>query len=411
MKLLLLHNYYQQPGGEDAVFEAEGKLLEGHGHTVLRHTVSNDTVPLIPRLTLARNTIWNPVVYRGILALLRHERPDVMHVHNTLPLLSPAVYYAARAAGVPVVQTLHNYRLLCPRATFYRDNRVCEDCLHAKLPTPSIRHQCYRGSRSASAVIAAMLTVHRVLGTWAGAVDLFIALSEFARGKLIEGALPAAKIMVKPNFTVDPGVRAAQGKYALFVGRLSEEKGIDTLLGAWKSLGALLPLRLIGDGPSAGVVEAAVRTETGLEWLGRRTPTDVVAAMAGARFLVFPSVWYEGFPLTIIEAYAVGLPVIASAHGTMTELVKHRQTGLHFRPGDIADLITQVRWALSHPDEMNEMGRRARQEYEAHYTPERNYELLMGAYDLATRIRRSSRARRGPSAPEAGSAATPGLVR
>jgi glycosyltransferase involved in cell wall biosynthesis len=392
MKLLLLHNYYQQPGGEDVVFEGEGKLLEEHGHIVLRYTVHNETVRLVPQLTLARNTIWNPVVYREVQGLLSRERPDIMHVHNTFPVLSPAVYYAARAAAVPVVQTLHNYRLLCPAATFYRAGQVCEDCLHARAPTASIQHRCYRGSRPASAAVAAMLTVHRALGTWTGAVDLFIALSDFARDKLTEGGLPATKIIVKPNFTADPGIPAARGEYALFVGRLADEKGIHTLLKAWETLGAVLPLKVIGDGPRAEAVEIASRTRAGLEWLGRQTSADVVAAMAGARFLVFPSVWYEAFPLTIIEAYAVGVPVIASALGTMTSLVKHRHTGLHFRPGDAADLIDQVRWAMSHPDAMAAMGRQARREYEAHYTPERNHELLMGAYELARRFRRQSSA-------------------
>jgi glycosyltransferase involved in cell wall biosynthesis len=390
MKLLLLHNRYQQPGGEDAVYEAEGKLLESHGHCVLRRTVSNDVVPATPRLTLARNAIWNSAAYQDILTLLRKERPDVVHAHNTFPLLSPAVYYAAREAGVPVVQTLHNYRLLCPAASFYRDGRVCEDCLHARLPTPAVRHRCYRGSRSASAVVAAMLTVHRALRTWSRAVELFIALSEFARAKLIEGGLPATKMIVKPNFTEDPGVRARGGEYALFVGRLSEEKGIETLLGAWEALGALLPLKVIGDGPRAHQVAMASRTVRGVEWLGRRPREEVVAAMAQARFLLFPSVWYEAFPLTIIEAYALGVPVIASHLGTMTTLVKHRQTGLHFRAGDAADLVQAVRWALAHSEEMESMGRHARREYEAFYSPARNYELLMQAYGLVSKSGRSS---------------------
>jgi glycosyltransferase involved in cell wall biosynthesis len=227
------------------------------------------------------------------------------------------------------------------------------------------------------------------MGTWSRAVDLFIALSEFARAKLIEGGLPAAKIIVKPNFTEDPGLRAAGGEYALFVGRLSEEKGIDTLLGAWEALGASLPLKVIGDGPRAHQVEMASRTTRGVEWLGRRPRNEVVAAMAQARFLLFPSVWYEAFPLTIIEAYALGVPVIASNLGTMATLVGHRQTGLHFRAGDAADLVQAVRWALAHPEDMLDMGRRARHEYEALYTPVRNYELLMEAYRLASKSRRS----------------------
>jgi glycosyltransferase involved in cell wall biosynthesis len=229
-----------------------------------------------------------------------------------------------------------------------------------------------------------MLTIHRVLGTWTRAVDLFIALSQFARNKFIEGGLPGHRVIVKPNFTSDPGIRATQGSYALFVGRLSEEKGVSSLLSAWHRLGDRIPLKVIGDGPGAVEVARAAATHAGVEWLGTRSPREVAAAMAGAKFLVFPSVWYETFGLAIIEAYAVGLPVIASNVGVMSSLVEHQRTGLHFQPGDAEDLARQVLWALSHQDEMLAMGRNAREVYEAQFTPQRNYELLMQAYTLAT---------------------------
>ncbi len=285
---------------------------------------------------------------------------------------------------MPVVLTLHNYRLLCPSAVLFRDGRICEDCLHTRIPSPSVRHACYRGSRAASSAVAAMLTVHRILGTWTRAVDLFISLSEFARDKFVAGGLPAHKVTVKPNFTPDPGVRATRGSYALFVGRLSEEKGVNTLLRAWRCLGDRIPLKVIGDGPGAVEVARTAATHPGVEWLGRRSPPEVAAAMAGAKFLVFPSVWYETFGLTIIEAYAVGIPVIASNLGVMSSLVEPQRTGLHFKPGDSEDLARQVRWALSHQDQMLAMGRNARQVYEAQYTPQRNYDLLMQAYGLAS---------------------------
>jgi glycosyltransferase involved in cell wall biosynthesis len=383
VKLLLIHNYYQQRGGEDTVFEGEGRLLAEHGHTVLLYTARNQEVSTIPPVVLAKNTVWNHAVYREVGALIARERPDVVHVHNTLPLISPAVYYAARTADVPVVQTLHNYRLLCPRASFFRDGGVCEECLHARVPAPAIRHACYRGSRAATAAIAAMLVLHRGLGTWTDVVDLFISLSEFARDKMIAGGLPADKVIVKPNFSPDPGIRAGQGDYALFVGRLSEEKGLDILLKAWAALNVPIPLRVIGAGEWAEQVERVAQASAMVEWLGRRSPSEVSEAMAGARFLVFPSVWYEAFPLTIVEAFAVGLPVIASRLGSMTHLIRDQVTGLHFRPGDPSDLVEKVRWAWSHPDDMRCMGANARQEYEEKYTPERNYSLLIKAYEGA----------------------------
>jgi glycosyltransferase involved in cell wall biosynthesis len=391
MKILLVHNYYQQAGGEDVVFEAEAGLLEAHGHRVLRYTARNDRVAHLPQLTLGRMAIWNSATYRGVKSLLRQERPDIVHVHNTLPVISPAVYYAARAAGVPVVQTLHNYRLLCPSAILFRAGLVCEACIHRAVPMPGVRYGCYRGSRSASAGVATMLAVHRTVGTWRRGVDRFLALTEFARDKFIEGGIAAERISVKPNFTPDPGVQARNGDYALFVGRLVPEKGLRTLLQAWPRLGSRIRLRVIGDGPDAHLVKAAVEAGLAIEFLGRQRPADVITAMAGARFLVFPSEWYETFGLSIIEAYAVGLPVLASRLGSMSNLVKHGLTGLHFRPGDPDDLAARVDWAVAHPEDVRAMGRNARREYESCYTPERNYRLLLQIYQSVMRPRDRSR--------------------
>jgi glycosyltransferase involved in cell wall biosynthesis len=387
MKLLLVHNHYQQRGGEDVVFEAEARLLEEHGHHVLRYQARNEGLEDVAGWTLARRTVWNGRTHRELRSLLGRERPAVVHVHNTLPVISPAVYYAARGAGVPVVQTLHNYRLLCPSAVLFRAGGVCEACLHRSIALPGVRHGCYRGSRAASGAVAAMLAAHRLIGTWRHAVDLYIALTNFARAKFIEGGLPAERIVVKPNFTRDPGVEATGGDYALFVGRLSAEKGVKPLLEAWQQLGGRVRLRVIGDGPEAHLVSNAVTAGLPVDFLGRREPDVVAAAMAGARFLVFPSVWYETFGLAIIEAFAVGLPVLASDLGAMSDLVQHRTTGLRFRPGDARHLVEQVEWALAHPEEMREMGRNARREYEKRYTPEANYGLLMDAYQTAMRRR------------------------
>jgi glycosyltransferase involved in cell wall biosynthesis len=380
MKLLLVHNYYQQRGGEDVVFESEGRLLEAHGHEVVRYTARNDDVPQLSPVRLALRAIWSRSASREVARLLRTQRPDLIHVHNTLPLISPAVNYAARAAGVPVVQTVHNYRLLCPSATLFRDGGVCEDCLHHALPLPGVRHACYRGSRAASATVAAMLGVHRMLGTWARTVARFIALTEFSRDKLIDGGLPADKVVVKPNFVPDPGRRGSDRRHALFVGRLSEEKGYHILLEAWSRLADRVPLCVIGDGPGSELVAQAARRQPGVKFLGRRSPAEVAEAMAAARFLVFPSIWYETFGLTIVEAFAAGTPVIASNLGVMTSLVEHGRTGLHFRAGDPASLVDQVEWALAHPEAMAEMGAAARGEYEQRFTPARNYELLLAIY-------------------------------
>jgi glycosyltransferase involved in cell wall biosynthesis len=384
MKILAVHNRYQRPGGEDQVFVDETALLEARDHRVLRYEVHNDQVEQVNRLTLAKDTVWNTSVYRELGALIRLERPDVVHFHNTLPLVSPAGYYAARAEGVPVIQTLHNYRLLCPVALFFRDGRVCEDCMGKAVPWPGVVHKCYRGSRAASGVIATMLTVHRALRTWTEMVDVYVALTEFAKSKFIEGGLPAGKIMVKPNFVApDPGRGQGGGGYALFVGRLAPEKGTGTMLAAWDRLGTRIPLKIVGDGPLKDRVLGAAARQSNVEWLGHRPVADVHALMGKADMLIFPSQWYETFGRVVAEAFAAGTPVIAANIGAVAELVEHGRTGLKFRPGDPEDLVTQVEWALSHPAELRRMREEVRAEFEAKYTAESNYRTLMEIYEAA----------------------------
>jgi glycosyltransferase involved in cell wall biosynthesis len=381
MRVLLLHNHYQQPGGEDQVFAAEGALLEAQGHEVLRYTLHNDSVTDMSRPELAKATVWNRATYRDLRALIRRERPQVAHFHNTFPLISPAAYYAVKAEQVPVVQTLHNYRLICPNGLFFREGRVCEDCSGKAVPWPGVVHACYRESRASSGAVAAMLTAHNVLGTWSKEVDKYIALTEFARQKFINDKLPANKVVVKPNFVApDPGVGTGKGGYFLFVGRLSQEKGVDTLLTAWKRLRGKVPLKIVGDGPLAPTVARAAERSREVEWLGRQPKDRVLDLMKDARALTFPSVWYEGFPMVIAEAYAVGLPVIASDLGSMASLIDHERTGLRFRPNDPEDLAAQVEWASAHPAKLNRMRAEARVEFEAGYTAKRNYEILAEIY-------------------------------
>ncbi|BDG26762.1 hypothetical protein TthSNM66_13980 [Thermus thermophilus] len=327
-------------------------------------------------------TLWNQEAHRRVREALRAHRPDLVHVHNTFPLASPAVVHAAKAEGVPVVMTLRNYRLLCVNALFFREGRVCEDCL-GRLPWRGVVHGCYRDSRLASLGVASMLALHRALGTW-NLVDRFIALTEFARRKFVEGGLPAEKIVVKPNFVhPDPGPGEGRGGYALFVGRLSPEKGVGTLLRAWGLLGGRVPLKVVGDGPLADEVQEAARRLPGVEWLGRKSPEEVYALMGEAAFLVFPSEWYETFGRVAIEAFAKGTPVVASRIGAVGEVTEDGRTGLHFRPGDPEDLAAKVEWLLAHPTELARMRREARAEYEAKYTAERNYQLLMEIYGQA----------------------------
>jgi glycosyltransferase involved in cell wall biosynthesis len=291
------------------------------------------------------------------------------------------VYYAAKAARVPVVQTLHNYRLLCPNALFYRDGKVCEDCIGKPIPYPGVLHGCYRQNRLATGAVATMLASHHFLNTWSTMVDQYIALTEFARQKFIQGGLPGEKIVVKPHF-IDPDPRPGQGQggYALYVGRLSTEKGLDTLLAAWERLEQRIPLKIVGDGPLEDQVITAAQRFPNVEWLGRQPINRVYDLMGEAMFLVLPSKWYETFGRVAVEAFSKGTPVIAANIGAIGELVDSGRTGLHFRPGDPEDLAAMVEWALDNPNAMAQMRLAARAEFKAKYTAERNYQQLIDIY-------------------------------
>ncbi len=381
-RVLFLHNYYQQRGGEDESFEAEVRLLQSRGHEVTVHTVHNDTVGKMSRLGVAAGAVWSRPAYDTVRGLLRQHRPDVMHCNNTFPLLSPSVYYAARAEGVPVVQNLRNYRMSCVNGLFFREGSVCESCLGSFAPWRGVQHGCYRGSRAASAVTAAVVAVHRAAHTWTTMVDAYISLTAFARGKLGQSGIPLDRIAVKPNFLDPvPAVGSGSGGYALFAGRLSPEKGLATLFEAWKQVGSVIDLKIIGDGPDSALAEEAAATIPGVTWLGRQPLARVHELMSEARFVVFPSEWFETFGRVAMEAFAVGTPVIAADIGAISELVDHGRTGLQFEPGNVVSLVQQVQWALAHPDEWQAMRRRVRRHFETHFTADANYSRLLQIYD------------------------------
>jgi glycosyltransferase involved in cell wall biosynthesis len=374
--VLSVHNAYQQPGGEDQVFASESALLEGSEHRVVYYRDDNSRVH--SGWVAGVSATWNPRSYTRLQRLVREHRPDVAHFHNTFPLISPAGYYAVRRLGVPVVQKLSNFRLLCPGGLLLRDGVPCEECIERGSLRPAIANRCYRGSRSATCAVSAMVGLHRAAGTWERQVDIYIALSEFAKRKFVDGGIPADRIVVKRNFMApDPGFGQGQGGYALFAGRLSEEKGIRPLTQAWQVLGDI-PLNVAGDGP---LREA--RWPANVRLLGHQPREGVLALMKDAGVLVFPSICYENAPVTIVEAFACGLPVIASNLGSIPEFVTHGRTGLLFKPGDAEDLARQVRWARDHPEEMRAMRANARREFEEKYTADRSYKMLMGIYETA----------------------------
>lgn len=375
LRVLMVHNAYQQSGGEDGVVAAEAALLRGNGHEVIELRRDNQQVAAMSRVSVAAQALWSSGTYEEASLLLRRHRPAVVHVHNTFPLISPSLYWACARAGVPVVQTLHNFRLACPKATFMRDGKVCESCL-GKTPWPALAHGCYRDSRAQTAVVFGMLALHRTLRTFERKVTRYIALTEFCRSKFIEAGLPARRIDVKPNFA-DFGLprEPRERRGMLFVGRRAVEKGIDVLAQAWPGC-AEIGLRVAGEG-SAG---AALESQAGVEMLGSRSSAQVQIEMQTAMALLLPSTCFENFPRTVVEAFGAGLPVIASRIGALAELIEPGKTGLLFEPGDAKDLARAMRWAAAHPQQMAAMGVNARARYESLYTPDINYLQLLAIY-------------------------------
>jgi glycosyltransferase involved in cell wall biosynthesis len=394
MKVLLCHAYYTQRGGEDQSFEEERSLLLAGGHEVFEYIRDNDELKRMNALTTAANTLWNRSAARDVGRMVEQHRPDVVHITNTFPLISPAVCIAARKRGAAVVQALRNYRLICSGAYLMRDGRPCEECLGRLVPWPAIINRCYRDSTAATAAVAAMQLVHRAAGTWRRSIDAFFTLTEFARQRFIEAGFPAGKLHVKNNCVhPDPEAGSGSGKYVVFAGRLSPEKGVATLLDAWQRDATLPPLQIIGDGPLAPAVQAAVRSDSRITWRGRLESSGVHASLQDAGILVMPSVWYETFGRTIAEAYACGTPVAASDLGAMAELVAEGVTGTLFRPGDAASLALAIhRLTDLSPMDIASMRVRARNEFEVRYSPGRCYRRLIEIYESALRQRWSSEA-------------------
>ncbi|MGZ5817782.1 MAG: glycosyltransferase family 4 protein [Burkholderiaceae bacterium] len=383
MKILIAHNSYQHQGGEDAVVNAEIELLRNHGHEVEVYRRHNREIDTLSKVSVIGSTLWSRQTYKAIEQFCDHFQPDLIHAHNTFPLISPALFWAASHRKVPIIQTLHNFRLICPQAMLQREGKICEVCV-GKLPWRGIAHSCYHDSALQSGVIASMLSAHRAIGTYSDHVTAYIALSEFSREKFIAGGLPSEKIQVKPNF-VDAAMKPVwSGRDgALFVGRLSSEKGLDVLIEAEKirlslpdQTGSEKFIRVIGSGPLEDSIKAVFQNN----YLGYRTPDEVRKLMHASQFLIAPSTCYETFGLVAVEAFSCGMPVIASRHGGLAELIKDGMTGLLFTPGDAADLTRKIAWARAHPEQMLKMGQAAYTEYINQYTPEKNYHMLQTIY-------------------------------
>lgn len=384
LRVLMVHNRYQQAGGEDSVFANEVSLLRNGGCQVEVLEVSNRSISgVAAQIATALRVVSNSSGRLLMSDMLARTQPDIVHVHNFFPQLSPAVFDACQQAGVPAVWTLHNFRIACASGFLFRQGRVCEDCV-GKVPLPAVLHRCYRGSTAGSAAVAAMVGWHRARGTWRTKVSRFIALNEFARDLFVRSGVPAERLAVKANFVADPrpeiGEFQGRREGAVFVGRLSAEKGASTLISAWRDL-PHIPLTIVGDGPDRAALESTA--PPWVRFVGFQDRANVLSIMARARALVVPSIWYENFPMTVVEAMALGTPVIASGLGALLTIVTNDYDGLHFAPGDPSDLARVVSKAFAAPGMLEQMGHAARQTWQEVMAPERNLEALLRIYDEA----------------------------
>lgn len=378
----MVHNRYQQRGGEDAVVDAEVRLLDSNGVEVRRLDVDNDSIHgVFGKIQASANLFVTPAALNDRFStMLSGFQPDVVHVHNWFPTLSPAIFKKCKEAEIPVLHTVHNYRLLCVGATLFRDGRVCEDCIGSPLRAPGVIHKCYRDSHLGSAVATASMLAQWATGTWHRSVDRFIALSQFAKRKLIEGGLPEEKIVVKPNFVdPDPGPGTGDGGYFLYAGRLTEEKGLRTLLECWRSGPDLPPLRIVGTGPLQDEVRDTAAALPNVEWLGGKSSDEVMELMGRAKATLCPSLWYEGMPRVVIESLAVGTPVVASNIGCYPEMIADGEWGALFPAGDAGSLLSRIR-ALESRKAFADMREKSRDCFEAAYTGRRNLSLIFNIY-------------------------------
>ena len=386
MKVLVVHNRYrsEQPSGENNVVDAEVTLLAEGGHQVSLFERRSDDIAAMPlprKAAVPLMVPWNPAVRKELAARLRASRPDVVHIHNTFPLLSPSVVAACADAGVPAVATLHNYTMVCPPGTLHRDGRICTECVGGS-PLPAVKHGCYRGSSAATLPMAASMVANR--RRWWTGVSRFFCISAAQRDLLVSAGMPGERMAVKHNFVTDPGVRrTGAGKHVLFLGRVTEEKGVGLLMRAWERLdGALgVPLVIAGTGPMQEEVAAWAAGRPDVSYVGLQNKAECRALTADAVTVVAPSTWLEAFGLVVVEAMAAGVPTVAAAHGAFPELVDDGVTGFLHAPNDAASLADRLRAVAG--DRNNDMGDAARVRYEKDFTPAVGLDRLIAGYEAA----------------------------
>lgn len=395
MKILQIHNFYQIPGGEDNVVRAEKELLESRGHTVTSYYRHNDEIKkygFFKKIGFVKNVFYSMRTVKELAAIIDKDRPDITHVHNVFPLISPSAYYYLKSRGIPVTQTVHNYRFLCPNSLFYVNGAICEKCMNGNT-LPCLFRTCYKGSVLLSGLYAALFWVCRRRGTFRRNIDLFIALNNFVKGKLVGAGFRADSIEVEGNFlnAGETNNLFAKDKYAVFIGRISAEKGLMTLLESCRVLKDL-PLKIAGEGPLLGRVKDYVRFNrmSNVEVTGFVSGAEKNDLLKRAAVSIIPSEWYENFPMAVLESFAAGTPVIASRIGGLPELIEEGRDGLLFEPGNAEDLAVKIRYFYANPEMALDMSRHAHENFEKKYSAKKHYERLMQIYEKAINLNRGS---------------------
>jgi len=390
MKVLAIHNRYMNWGGEDTVFQTETRMLRASGFDV-KELVFGPVDSSRP-MAAAWNGVWSKESYRRVAGICREWKPDVMHVHNLFVSASPSILHAASRHSVPVVMTLHNYRQTCLNGLLFRDGKTCVECLGKTVSIAGIRNGCYRDSHVQSTAMAAITGLHRLVGTWTNQVDHYIALSSFSRDIFLTAGLPADRISVKPNFIdLDPGQGDGSGDYALFAGRLADYKGIQVLLDAWRAMKGKWRLKIAGAGPLEAQVKDFAATDSSVEYLGSLDREATAKAMKAARFLVFPSINFENFPMVIVESLSTGLPVVSSRIGGLGSIIRDGQNGLLFECGNAGSLAAALHKMFAFSSgELGTLRRNARGDYFSLYAAESNRQTLTAIYEQAIAYRRGA---------------------
>ncbi len=400
MKILLVHNFYGSaaPSGENSAYRAEAVLLQNRGHSVTEFNRNSDEIlqqKFFGTLKGAMSAVWNPFSLRALKRTLQETKPDIVHVHNTFPLLSPSVLYAPQELNIPTVMTMHNYRIGCSAGTAVRKDQACTLCLDKKSVTPALRYGCYRESRIATLPVSAMIAFHNARDTWRNTIDAFITLTDFQKETMIRFGIPSGSLFVKPQFLEHPPrpiLWKERDNKAIFVGRLYAAKGIHVLVEAWKRMGkGAMHLEVVGDGPMRAQLVRSTQ-ESGasdsVSFLGNVSREEAMTRISKAKLLIIPSLCLEGFPMVVQEAFALGVPVAASNIGSLPYLIADDKNGKLFIPGDAGDILSCMKGMLADDKKLRTLGENARREFDEKYTAEKNYSTLMAIYGAAAEHRK-----------------------